>query len=103
MVDLPLHVGPGVCLCLVLVGATRLVLDSLLAVVVVARVCVSVCLCLTACRRRDREDKWLYPSILPMTRHTSLLWSVAKSRLPHHMHSTHTHYPLDQWVTQLAR
>lgn len=49
MVDLPLHVGPGVCLCLVLVGATRLVLDSLLAVVVVARVCVCVCLPLSDC------------------------------------------------------
>lgn len=47
MVDLPLHVGPGVCLCLVLVGATRLVLDSLLVVVVV--VCVSVCLSLSDC------------------------------------------------------
>lgn len=42
MVDLPLHVGPGVCLCLVLVGTTRLVLDSLLAVVVV--VCLSDCM-----------------------------------------------------------
>lgn len=32
MVDLPLHVGPGLCLCLVLVCATGLVLDGLLAV-----------------------------------------------------------------------
>lgn len=51
MVDLPLHVGPGLCLCLVLVCATGLVLDGLLAV------CLSVCL--TACRRRDKEGKWL--------------------------------------------
>lgn len=26
-----------------------------------------------------------------MIRHTIILWGVAKSRLPHHMHSTHTH------------
>lgn len=48
-------------------------------------------LCLmTAYRRRDREDKWLYTSILPLAQHPILrnLWGLAKSQLPHHMHST---------------
>lgn len=79
MVDLPLHVGPGLCLCPVLVCATGLVLDSLLAV------------CLTACRRRDKEDKWLpfqaRPAIPPPYDPASISWS-AKSRLPHHAHPT---------------
>lgn len=87
MVDLPLHVGPGLCLCLDWYWI----------------VCLSVgrcwLFCLTAYRRRDREDKGLYTSILPMTLHPShLVWPN---------HNCHTicipHCPLDQWVTQLAR
>lgn len=47
MVDLPLHVGPGLCLCLVLVGARQ---DWY-------RIACWLLLCLTACRRRGKEDK----------------------------------------------
>lgn len=82
VVDLPLHVGPGLCLCPVLVGATRLVPDSLCWLL----------LCLTACRRRDKGGQMALYQQPPYD--------------PASIHNCHTtcipHYPLGQWVAQLA-
>lgn len=83
MVDLPLHVGRGLCLCLVVGGrATRLVLDGLLVVVVVV-----VSDCIPSPGQGRQMALCQHPPYDP----ASTSWGVAKSQLPHHMqfHTTH--------------
>lgn len=84
MVDLPLHVGPGLCLCLVLVGERQDWYRTVLLVVVVSD-------CMPSPGQGGQMALYQHPPYDPA--------SIHNCHTPHALHTTH---PLGQWVAQLA-